>query len=161
MSLDRKHSTYKIKIIFRIFIISTLLMTVFIFSNSLTSAVESKETSRGVLIFIQDLFSELGINIALTQKIVRKSAHIIEYFILGILFFCIYKVLSYITQKSSKYAYLISGIAILIPIIDENLQRFSPGRSCEIRDMLIDMAGISTGILVSMAAAFFYKHKLK
>lgn len=91
--------------------------------------------------FIVDIITSI-INIkdiGLLSLIIRKLAHFIEYFILGIL------VINFITRYDKKII-----IAILLCIIyatsDEIHQIFVPGRSCQIIDIMIDSLGSIMGI---------------
>lgn len=120
--------------------ISLLLVTlwmIFIFVMSSFDATSSSNQSN----FIVDIITSI-INIkdiGLLSLIIRKLAHFIEYFILGIL------VINFITRYDKKII-----IAILLCIIyatsDEIHQIFVPGRSCQIIDIMIDSLGSIMGI---------------
>ena len=120
--------------------ISLLLVTlwmIFIFVMSSFDATGSSNQSN----FIVDIITSI-INIkdiGLLSLIIRKLAHFIEYFILGIL------VINFITRYDKKII-----IAILLCIIyatsDEIHQIFVPGRSCQIIDIMIDSLGSIMGI---------------
>ena len=90
--------------------------------------------------------------------IVRKSAHSFEYFVLGIL------ILNLIRQfwpgKWSKYWYLAIIFAMLYAITDELHQILVPGRSCELRDILIDTIAASVGVGMIMLIRRAGKHYL-
>ena len=77
---------------------------------------------------------------------VRKSAHIFAYFVLGILTYNVSKDCKKITFKSMfMFSYL---FVLLYAISDEIHQLFVPGRSCELRDVLIDFTASVVGILI-------------
>ena len=110
---------------------------IFIFVMSSFDATSSSNQSN----FIVDIITSI-INIkdiGLLSLIIRKLAHFIEYFILGIL------VTNFITRYDKKII-----IAILLCIIyatsDEIHQIFVPGRSCQIIDIMIDSLGSIMGI---------------
>ena len=110
---------------------------IFIFVMSSFDATSSSNQSN----FIVDIITSI-INIkdiGLLSLIIRKLAHFIEYFILGIL------VINFITRYDKKII-----IAILLCIIyatsDEIHQIFVPGRSCQITDIMIDSLGSIMGI---------------
>ena len=110
---------------------------IFIFVMSSFDATSSSNQSN----FIVDIITSI-INIkdiGLLSLIIRKLAHFIEYFILGIL------VINFITRYHKKII-----IAILLCIIyatsDEIHQIFVPGRSCQIIDIMIDSLGSIMGI---------------
>ena len=78
-----------------------------------------------------------------TNNITRKCAHFGMYFILGILAINAFMRTRFILNK----AFFFSAILCLIyAISDEFHQKFIPGRSGEIRDMLIDTIGAIIGI---------------
>lgn len=121
----------------KISIILVILWMIFIFVMSSFDATSSSNQSN----FIVDIITSI-INIkdiGLLSLIIRKLAHFIEYFILGIL------VTNFITRYDKKII-----IAILLCIIyatsDEIHQIFVPGRSCQIIDIMIDSLGSIMGI---------------
>ena len=79
--------------------------------------------------------------------IVRKLAHVTIYLILGILVFL------YLNEYNINYKHLIM-LSILICFIyaisDEIHQLFIPGRSGEIRDVLIDTLGSFIGSILTL-----------
>lgn len=84
---------------------------------------------------------------------VRKSAHFIEYFILGIFTFNVLK-----DYKKIKYSIILLGIlfCFIYATSDEIHQLFIVGRSCKYLDILIDTVGSSSGILT-----YYYFYKIK
>lgn len=76
---------------------------------------------------------------------VRKGAHATEYMILGFL-------LSMSAGNPAERKKILrnmlwcAAIALVYAVSDELHQLFSPGRSCQIKDMLIDFCGASAGI---------------
>ena len=82
-------------------------------------------------------------NLNILTLIIRKTAHLFEYFVLGILVFCMLK------SFNIKKLILFSGLTcILYSVSDEIHQMFVVGRSCELRDMLIDSLGSILGIII-------------
>lgn len=121
----------------KISLLLVILWMIFIFVMSSFDATSSSNQSN----FIVDIITSI-INIKdieLLSLIIRKLAHFIEYFILGIL------VINFITRYDKKII-----IAILLCIIyatsDEIHQIFVPGRSCQIIDIMIDSLGSIMGI---------------
>ena len=77
--------------------------------------------------------------------LVRKSAHIIAYFIFGILAYNVIRLYGWTARKSV----LVSGAIVLVyAISDEFHQYFVPGRSAEVRDVLIDTTAGVAGVLL-------------
>lgn len=68
---------------------------------------------------------------------IRKAAHFTEYLLLGLS-------LRWGIEKTLPAV----SIGILYAVSDEIHQAFVPGRSCELRDMCIDAAGLLTGVLL-------------
>lgn len=77
--------------------------------------------------------------------IVRKLAHFSIYLLLGILVFSLFKEYKYYNYKGIIYSII---IILLYAISDEVHQLFIPGRSSEVRDVLIDTIGGTTGIII-------------
>lgn len=75
--------------------------------------------------------------------IVRKSAHIIIYFVLGVLVFSFLQEFSFSMQKLFLFAFL---WIFLYSCTDEIHQMFIAGRSGEFRDIFIDSFGGLCGI---------------
>ena len=111
-----------------------------IFSRSMRPASVSGAESGAALAFVQAVFQFFGANGAfLTDHIIRKAAHFTEYFGLGLLLFAYWK------NTGRRPSLLIGAV---VPVIDECIQIFSPGRACRISDMLLDMSGVLSGFLL-------------
>lgn len=125
-------------------IISWMLLVIwmiFIFIMSSFNGNISSNQSGSIADLIYNLF-----NISNTEKvslIIRKCAHVSEFFILGVL------VINLISKYNVKYSYLISFIVcVLYASSDEFHQLFVPGRSGQVADVLIDMIGTIFSLLV-------------
>ena len=77
-----------------------------------------------------------------TDKVVRKSAHFGEYFILCVLY---YKTLSISVRKALAAS---AALAVLYAVSDELHQYFVPGRAAMAADVLIDSSGVLLAVLV-------------
>ena len=152
-----------------IFIVLLVLWMGFIFSMSCENAEESSNTSgqtiKVVLSTVPEFEKqpeEVKVNIIEElQFIVRKSAHFIGYMILGIL---ASGLILYYGNINKKYL-LAFLICVIYAISDEIHQLFVPGRSGQVRDVLIDSAGSLLGIIIVMAfekllIKFNKKHKI-
>ena len=131
-----------------------IVMMVIIYLFSAKNGMQSSHTSGGTVSIMITFFEKIpGIHITQAQQVklarcmelpVRKLAHITEY---GILLATIYiPVEKNFMLKNSKKAIISVAIAILYAASDELHQRFVPGRSGRVTDVLID----SIGILVSL-----------
>lgn len=75
---------------------------------------------------------------------IRKNAHFIAYFILGTMM--LFALVQSEIRKSANLALL---ICLLYAVSDEFHQLFVPGRSGQVRDVLIDGAGAVLGVLIA------------
>ena len=136
----------------------------FIFCMSAQSAGESSELSGGIVskliaVFLKQfdsLSAESQANITdIMTVIVRKSAHFLEYYVLGIFAFLsahFYKKYKYKTKVLYSLV-----ICTLYAASDEIHQYFVPGRACRFFDVCIDAAGGATAIV--MPATFLFLKK--
>lgn len=81
---------------------------------------------------------------SIASFIIRKGAHFTIYAALG---FCLYAAIETL-RKPASAAVLSLVIAVLYAASDEWHQRFVPGRSGELKDVLLDGCGALCGILV-------------
>ena len=136
----------------KIFAILLVLWMGFIFSMSSQNSTVSSNTSGGTIRMIMSTvpkFDEQSEEVQdeiveSLQYITRKSAHFIGYMILGIL-----AILLFLQYENIKYkgwsAFLLS---VLYAISDEVHQLFVPGRSGQVKDVLIDSCGAALGIVI-------------
>lgn len=149
-------SNHTRKIIFTILILLNC-MTIFYFSNQIADD-SGRQSSRVVGIILklipfindrQEPDRTMIIETILTP-IVRKMAHFSIYAMLGIL------TMNYMDtiegKKTSKKAIYALMFCFLYAMTDEFHQYFIPGRSAEIRDVLIDSSGALMGILLTIGA---------
>lgn len=142
----------------KIRIVSSILLIVWmsvIFIMSAQPANESSKVSGGFVCKIIDvLFSDFENFSAERQSnithtitfLVRKTAHFLEYFILGIL-----SATTAFTYKQNKFYFKIFGailFSILYAVSDEVHQYFVPGRACRLLDIGIDSAGSICAVLL-------------
>lgn len=79
--------------------------------------------------------------------LLRKIAHITEYFILTLL---LYRAFKGTFEINGLYIFILPALsAFLYAISDEIHQSFVPGRGCAVRDIFIDSVGI-IGFLVTV-----------
>ena len=127
------------------------MLVIFLMSSEVagTSSARSDEIVRTI--------QSIGVNAPtdLLTFLVRKAAHISAYFILGVLLFNLLKEYGLAVKK---IIFISIGIAMLYACTDEVHQVFVPGRSGEVRDVLIDAAGAAIGVVVYAAlSSRFYK----
>lgn len=145
------------------FWILTILIAVAIFSFSSQVAKESQRTSQGLTRKVLSAFSvfrqlpeeKQEEIVESLQFLVRKTAHFSAYAALGISLFSAL-LLTFRKRFLWLYAFLAS---LLYAVSDEIHQYFVPGRSMELRDVLIDSSGAITGILLVLIIITLYKKK--
>ena len=118
-----------------------------IFYNSSQDAVESTERSSPLTDWFNGILSGFPIPFSVTENFIRKLAHFTEYTVLGALLSATY----YAYQRKIKTA-LISALitGAVIAVIDEIIQLFPAGRSCQISDMLLDFCGVAFASAIVM-----------
>lgn len=129
--------------------ICTLIWMGIIFYLSSQPAAQSDQLSNGLKNGLLSVLMYLlpgieNLEIGSLNFYVRKNAHFIAYFILGVLVFSLL-----IQSKAQKPVNLALLICMLYAISDEFHQLFVPGRSGQFRDVLIDGAGAILGILLT------------
>ena len=130
----------KKRLFFSIFAILTLLMTAFIFSNSLLVAEASAERSGRFIPLLQKILSSVGIDADsdTLSFIIRKTAHFLEYFLLCAL------ASGVVLSQTERESFLIFSpvYCFLVAVCDEFImQGMTEGRSAEWRDVGIDVSG--------------------
>lgn len=133
-------------------LVITILIMAFIFLQSALPADLSKEESN---LIVQALIEFLHVDPKILSFAVRKCAHFTEYLLLGLSLFATVREYGPVrlerNEQWRRTALLSWGIGALYALTDEVHQAFVPGRSCEIRDMLIDSCGVAAGVLIMAA----------
>ena len=118
-----------------------------IFNLSSQAASESDQLSTGIteiiVKVIEKIIPKADFNIEDFNHIVRKNAHFIAYLVLGVL------VINALKMSGIRELELLDWlwICMLYAASDEIHQLFVPGRSGEIRDVMIDSSGAAVGIV--------------
>ena len=136
------------------FVVATILATLFIFNNSLQSAEVSAGESGVIVDFLARILSGLGIDAYKDALVifVRKSAHIAEFTLQGILLANCFEM-----QYRRRIIYILF-FGLLTACVDEYIQLFSPGRAGMVEDIFIDFLGTAIG---TMVAGISYKFRRK
>ncbi|MBQ3817471.1 MAG: VanZ family protein [Clostridia bacterium] len=156
-------------LIFRIIsIILLLCCMIAIFKLSSEDAQKSSNTSTKVITKVAEIVypefesldnEEKAVKIEGLQFTVRKLAHLSIFALLGVTSFL--TAVSFIGLRIKKSLIFNLLFCLLYAISDEVHQLFISGRSCELRDIMIDFFGavIGTGIciLVLKAVKWIYK----
>jgi len=130
------------------FFVVVWMMVIFYLSHQ--PATESSRFSLSIAGWLMNFFFVMipGDFISIDQLhfYLRKSAHFIAYFILGVLVLRAFVNSGVRGWKSVVYAFLVS---FAYAISDEFHQLFVPGRAAQVRDVLIDGSGAFCGILLA------------
>ena len=120
-----------------------------VWGHSLMSGdISSLESSRFVFL-VRPIFNLFGCNDEVLMTFaIRKTAHFCEYAVLMILASRMVRAWFGFTNKSWVVLVL---IWVSAPCIDEGIQTLIPGRAGQPADVLLDMAGGLTGVLVALA----------
>jgi len=139
---------------FILYALPAIFCMILIFHLSSQTAVQSSETSGSIIEeilehiipqFADKPADEQQKNIDALQFIVRKGAHFSIYALLSILLFLPFSQITHSFPVMLLTAFLFS---FLYAVSDEWHQSFIPGRSCELRDVLIDSAGALCGLVL-------------
>ena len=124
----------------KLHILITILIMLFIFWQSAMPAAVSELESDSI---VSRLAEWLQADEDLVSFVVRKSAHFTEFLILGVSLFLTVRDLR---KRASFWIPWLIGAAYAVS--DELHQHFVPGRSCEVRDMIIDICGVLVGVAI-------------
>lgn len=125
------------------FIIAAILVTIFIFSNSMQDAASSTKQSDVIVDTLISTVESVGVtaNRSETEHLVRKCAHILEFAVQGLFITLCFDV------PFKKRLYRVLPTGFLTACTDEFIQLFSNGRAAMIQDVFIDTAGCLAGFL--------------
>ena len=135
----------------KIYKIIPVLIMIFIFVQSAFPADLSSRESGLIVSLVRHFWDADPETITFT---VRKCAHFIEYLALG------WSLLLPATKRFGRTGGLYAWIfGSLYAVTDEIHQIFVEGRSCEFSDMLLDSAGVLTGLLIAAVIGILHAGK--
>lgn len=126
---------------------------VFIFSNSIPSIPESREASEQILEIVKPILGELIGEENVTNHLIRKSAHVVEFFCLGIL-------LSALLLLAKRNVFWGCHIGLLTALIDETIQLFSQ-RGAQLQDVWLDYGSVLAAVIIAWKVNRIYNHYTK
>lgn len=129
-----------------VFTVALLACIAFIFRNSLQEGTLSSARSRAVMEKINEILSVVHLG-PLSEHLVRKLAHFCEFTLEGFLLMLCLRV--YTNRFVRHVSWPLLG-GMTTALMDETIQLWSPGRSSQVRDVWIDMAGVVFGIFVAL-----------
>ena len=123
-------------------------VAIFVFSSQ--PAELSDSVSGGLVYKVLDIFTslpadKLAVAVESFNGIARKLAHFSIYAVFAV---CSSALLSRYNIKRKTKVLSAFTICFLYAVSDEIHQYFVPGRSCELRDVLIDTSGVIAGIVI-------------
>lgn len=123
------------------------LTLIYIWSNSLPSVEQSNQQSGSVLKIIEVIFRTPPLDTEENQHIVRKTAHVLEFGLLG-LEMALLMLLTGAMRRQNVMTVLFVGLAAAT--VDETIQVFTE-RGSQVADIVLDFAGCLLGIGVGFA----------
>ncbi len=134
----------KINIIKVIMIILCILNILLIFANSALTAEKSSGNSSNITELLNKLIKKICKDFELTDHIIRKAAHFIEFSILG---FLLTLTLYFYVSKLNTNIFIVLFIGLLTAVTDEFIQLFVEGRSGQVSDIVLDFSGVVFGAM--------------
>lgn len=135
---------------------ASVMLALFIFSNSLQTADASGEKSGFLTGLANQILGGLGLPLQVTDHIIRKLGHFSEFALFGAL---LTVTLRAYTPQVIRNLFAPLFLGLLTGVMDEFIQLFSVGRSSEVRDVLIDFSGVVTGVLLVLAVLALMKRR--
>ncbi|MBE6602925.1 MAG: VanZ family protein [Ruminococcaceae bacterium] len=113
-----------------------LVWCVVIWQFSFDPASTSSNTSSQVQDFCNEVLDRVGVDFDVTSKMIRKTAHFLEFFVLGVL------AAGCLLAHGFRHWHLLAPLVFVpVAVIDECIQIFVPGRGPHILDVLLDCTG--------------------
>ena len=135
----------------------TVLIVAFIWSNSFVSGEESGARSGSVTKFLLSILDPNGrIPEDSFHHFIRKTAHFVEFAVLGVVLGSLFRVVGQETGRS--FFSLPVLLVLLVAVIDEYIQFFT-GRGSMVTDVVLDFAGGLTGLLLAFLLSLLKKKK--
>ncbi len=161
-----KKKTDNVGIVWKILLpLCTALWLWFIFGNSLQAGEQSGAQSAPVVDIFQKvvgvfapkswLATAEGADYDRLHLFIRKAAHFGEFALLGVLLCSTY----FAYTSGFRDIYIPVSVALYIPFVDEYLQMLVPSRVASFADIIVDIAGGLTGILLVALIALIIKNK--
>ena len=135
-----------------IWILCAIWLTIIFYNGTRpgeTSQRSSKEVVKVVSMFINippPSIEKASIKLSDVNFYVRKNAHFFQYLIFSVLLCAAVRQLK--LYKSSEIL-LVLFILLLIPVLDEFIQKYTSGRTSNVLDIVIDFSGGVLGLLIS------------
>ena len=133
----------------------TVLIIAFIWNNSCKSGEESGAQSSAVTRFLQAILDPSGkIPEPTFHHFVRKTAHFVEFAVLGALIGGLFRMIW--LQTGRIFFSMPVLMVLLVAVLDEYIQFFT-GRGSAVTDVMLDFSGGLTGLGLVLVMALFEK----
>lgn len=139
-----------------IFFVLLFFLAFIIFDFSAQNGEKSAGFSENLTEKILRLSGMTDVNFENAERILRKTAHFVEFFAFGLLLCLLVLSFGCAERKAAVFAFLIS---FLYAFADEFHQFFVPERAPSFLDVLIDSVGAACGILLVFLFRFLSKKK--
>ncbi len=148
-SYTRRETVFQI-----VFLILLVLCVSFIFYNSFLSKASSRSISVKVTEQINKVTASVGVKPA-TDNTIRKIAHFIEFFALGIFMFGFSA-----SRRKNKFinAVWCAVISLLVALTDETIQVFS-NRGSSVKDVWLDAISSTAAVFIFYLILFLISRK--
>ena len=152
----------KIKVLRVILIVLICINCIIIFNFSEQNGEESRGISRKVTTTIlnvvetkeEPITEETQLEIDHAEYIIRKLAHFSIYTCLGIILMSLASTSNF-TVKKKLIICILAGM--IYASLDEFHQKFTPGRTPLVGDVIIDTVGVTMGCLLVVGTIYVYK----
>lgn len=129
----------------------------YIFHHSMMNADDSTVQSDSVMGGLNGFLSALGIPVTLSEYFIRKTAHFVEYFVLGGLLSATAWVY---VHRRARMLIIALPAGLAVAVTDELIQTGSPGRSGQVSDVALDFGAVLTAALLA-ALLLYLREKRK
>lgn len=130
-----------------------LLCTLFILGNSSKTAEVSSTESSSVTDLVQGVVDYVSPGTTVEEHTVRKSAHFMEFLLLGALWLLAFRAFS---PRFLSQVGLLLFLGLATAVLDETIQLFSKGRAAQIQDVLLDFAGYLVGAVLTATSLLLF-----
>lgn len=143
----------------RTWLVALVAWVAFVWGHSLASGDVSGAESGFFVDLLRPLFASLGVtNADLMSFVVRKCAHFSEYAVLGVI---VWGNVRARWSSAGPRASLFVLVGVAVPFVDESIQLLVPGRAGMLRDVLIDLSGLASGLLLAWLVSRHGRRRLR
>lgn len=133
-----------------------IVTTAIIFYNSSQVGTDSEALSHGVRDGLNSWLAQWGIGGVLSNHIVRKTAHFLEFMLLGLLLaLCLGTAL----KRCWRFFWLPVAVGFAVACMDETIQLHVPGRAGRFSDVLIDLSGVVAGTALGLLIIYLVRRR--